>query len=356
MADPTASLPALDVSQHTVPLEQVYFDTFDGGSVRLSEANEPLIARLRDAIPPIDAPRYETAAMGDWLDGADLVLGFVTEAGDAYAYPHKILNFHEIVNEEFDGIPVLISYCPLCRSGVVYDRRLEGRTLSFGNTSALYESDLVMFDRETNSYWWQVAGRAIVGALSGSRLTPLPSSTATWDEWKRLHPETLVLSRDTGYGRNYERDPFTRLGEFLDSGGEPFPISDNSRDDRLAPSAPVLGVIIGSEQRASPLAQLGDAVVNDVVGDRSIVILSRAAGPAGSAFVAESEGMALTFTHRDGRYFDEETGSEWDAGGRALSGPLAGARLEPVPTRATFWFAMVGAFPDARLYEPRSGG
>ena len=166
VADPTASLPALDVSQHTVPLEQVYFDTFDGGSVRLSEANEPLIARLRDAIPPIDAPRYETAAMGDWLDGADLVLGFVTEAGDAYAYPHKILNFHEIVNEEFDGIPVLISYCPLCRSGVVYDRRLEGRTLSFGNTSALYESDLVMFDRETNSYWWQVAGRAIVGALS----------------------------------------------------------------------------------------------------------------------------------------------------------------------------------------------
>lgn len=111
-------------------------------------------------------------------------------SGQAYAYPHKILNFHELVNDAIDGIPLLVSYCPLCGSGVVFDRRLGGRTLRFGNTSALYDSDLVMFDWETNSYWWQVAGEAIVGTLSGETLKVLASTTTQWSTWKSLHPHT----------------------------------------------------------------------------------------------------------------------------------------------------------------------
>ncbi|MFA9565117.1 MAG: DUF3179 domain-containing (seleno)protein, partial [Acidimicrobiales bacterium] len=152
------------------------FDTFDGGSTPpLPESTPELRSRLLDAIPPIDAPTYGDATSGDWLEPDDLVLGYEA-GGQPYAYPFKILNFHEVVNDRLDGLPVLISYCPLCGSGIVYDRRVDGRVLSFGNTSALYESDLVMVDRATGSYWWQVAGEAIVGPLTGTELTALPST------------------------------------------------------------------------------------------------------------------------------------------------------------------------------------
>jgi len=142
--------PDVDLSLHSVPLDEVYFDTFDGGSVPLSDSTPELRERLLDVIPPIDRPVYGDVGAGDWLDQSDLVLGYVS-GGQAYAYPFKILNFHEIVNDDLDGLPVLISYCPLCRSAIVYDRRVGGDVLSFGNTSALYESDLVMVDRSTGS-------------------------------------------------------------------------------------------------------------------------------------------------------------------------------------------------------------
>ena len=177
--------------------------------------------QLRDAISPFYEGVYDPAAEGDWLEAGDLVLGYVAPSGQAYAYPHKILNFHELVNDEIDGIPVLVSYCPLCGSGVVFDRRLGGRMLRFGNTSALYGSDLVMFDWETNSYWWQVAGEAIVGTLSGETLTVLASTTAQWSTWKSLHPETLVLTRNTGFNRNYSFDPFADYALQLSFGGPP---------------------------------------------------------------------------------------------------------------------------------------
>jgi hypothetical protein len=343
------TLPPLNVDRHVVPLEQIYFDTFGGRPVPLSEASEQLIERLRDAIPPIDRPRYGGAEAADWLDEDDLVLGYVAGDGGPYAYPLKILNYHEIVNEEFDGLPVLISYCPLCRSGIVYDRRLGERALTFGNTSALYESDLVMYDRETNSYWWQVAGLAIVGELAGQRLEPLPSTTMPWGEWRRLHPDTRVLTRETGYDRPYERDPFQGLPEILDSGRTPFPTSDATRDGRLPPSEVVLGVEVGDSQAVYPLGQLGDAAVNDTVSGTRIVVFSSASGPAGAAFLTQAEGRALTFDHgRDG-YRDRESGSTWDLSGRAIAGPLEGTQLTPLATRITFWYAYVAAFPSAEL-------
>jgi hypothetical protein len=350
---PTGELPPLDRSRAIVPLEEVLFDTFDGGAVPLADAGEALIERLRDAIPPIAEPRYEdAAAAAGWLGPDDLVLGYVTASGRAYAYPVRILNFHEIVNEQLDGVPLLISYCPLCRSGVVYDRRLEGETLTFGNTSALFESDLVMYDHQTNSYWWQVAGRSIVGTLAGQSLTPLPSQTARWEAWREQHPETLVLSRETGFARGYGRDPFTGLGEIVSQGVTAFPTSERSRDPRLPPAEEVLGVVVEGAHRVYPLRLLGDAAVHDEVGGRRIVVFARAAGPDGSAYFAEADGRELTFRLVDGEFADEETGSVWDLGGLAVSGPLAGTRLAAPPSRYSFWFAYVGAFPDAEVFVP----
>lgn len=339
--------PDVDVSAHSVPLEEIYFDTFDGGAVPLSESTPELRARLLDAIPPIDDPVYEDASGGDWLNPSDPVLGYVA-GGQAYAYPFKILNFHEIVNDTLDGVPVLVSYCPLCRSAIVYDRRVDGELLSFGNTSALYESDMVMVDRQTGSYWWQVAGSAIVGPLTGAELTPLPASVATWEDWKTDHPGTLILIRDTGYQRPYDRDPFADYPTRIDSGQFPFPVSDTARDDRLSPSALVVGLEIDGEARAYHVDGLTDPI-NDELGGEPIVVLPTDGGAG--VFSAIVDGERLHFESEGGTFIDTATRSTWSASGSAVSGPLQGKILEPVGARTTFWFALVAAFPDVELHR-----
>lgn len=341
-----------DTDPHSVRLADIHFDDFAGGSVPLGEITEEELLSLRDRIPPIDSPVYGPAATGDWLAPDDLILGYEAVDGQAYAYPAKILNFHEIVNDDLGGEPVLVSYCPLCRSGIVYDRRVDGQLLSFGNTSALYQSDLVMYDRETLSYWFQVGGDAIVGELTGARLTALPSLSTTWQAWLDLHPGTLVLSRDTGFERPYERDPFVGYEDIIDAGGFPFPVTDAAEDDRLPPSTLVVGVELNGEARAYPVVDLGDAVTNDRLGGERIVVFSDAKARTASVYRANADGRALTFELGAGRYVDRETESEWSLGGEALSGPLAGERLEPLPVRTTFWFAYVAAFPEAEVYEP----
>lgn len=333
------------MTKHAVPLDEIYFDTFDGNSVSLSESTPELRERLLDAIPPIDEPKYGEVAEGDWLQANDPVLGYV--AGDqAYAYPFKIMNFHEIVNDVLGGVPVLVSYCPLCRSAIVYDRQIDDQVLSFGNTSALYESDMVMVDRNTGSYWWQVPGRAIVGPLTGTQLTVLPSRVATWSDWVEDHPDTLVLTRDTGFGIDYDRDPFASFDEYLDSGQFAFPVGDDARDPRLPPSALVVGVSLNGTTHAYPV-EGAEEPINDVVSGNPIVVLPGSDGA--SVYSATVDGEVLEFDLRDGDFVDVSTGSVWSADGKAVSGALAGTSLEPVPSRTTFWFAMVGAFPDLTL-------
>lgn len=350
-------VPDVDTSKHSVPLEQVYFDTFRpvNRAVPLSRASADLILQLRDAIPPIHNPRYEAAGDAVWLNDEDAVIGYAV--GDqAWAYPIRILNFHEIVNDNLAGEEVLISYCPLCYSGIVYSRELGDRTLTFGNTSALYESDMVMLDYETGSYWWQVAGEAIVGNLTGERLTVLPSRTTTWGRWKELYPQTLVLSRDTGFPRNYDRDPFSGYAEIVNSGRFAFPVSEAGQDPRLAPATEVLAVKVGDEARAYPLAALGYAASADTVGGLEIVVFTDPEVPAGVAFEPVARGQSLTLVVQDGRFVDQETGSTWDLAGRAIAGPLQGEQLPPVPARTSYWFAIIAAEPDITVYQPSTAG
>ena len=341
-------IPDVDLSRASVPLDQVLFDTFDGRFVPLSEATNELVQSLRDAIPPIDEPTYGGLDAGEWLEPTDLILGYESK-GSAYAYPIKILDLHEIVNDEIDGIPVLISYCPLCRSGIVYDRRVDGTVLDFGNTSALHESDLVMLDRQTGSFWWQVAGEAIVGTLTGARLTPLPSRVDTWEGWRERHPNTLVLEPPGGSPERYSSDRFAAYERRLDGGRFAFPVT--RLDDRLPASELVIGIEAGSAAKAYPIETLGFAAINDTVDGTDLVVLSN--GTAGGAVYRRSiDGEALIFEAVDGAYLDAGTQSIWDLAGRAVAGPLQGAQLDALPSRTTFWFAYAGAFPHAEVYEP----
>lgn len=296
-------------------LDDIIFDTFDGGAVRLPDATDELRARVLDRIPPIDQPVYGGIEAGSWLQPDDLVVGYLD--GDvARAYPIKILNYHEIVNDEIGGVPVLVSYCPLCRSAIVYDRRVGQDELTFSNTGALHESDLVMVDRQTGSYWWQVLGSAIVGPLTETELATLPSEMATWGDWTARYPETLVLTRETGFARDYERDAFATYSESVDAGRFAFPVGESANDPRLLPSELVVVVQVGERVAAYAVEQSEDAFV-DMFGETRIRVTPR----DGGATVHEVE--------PDGS---------------------VGAQL---PSRTSFWFAIVGAFPDVELRSAR---
>lgn len=356
----TGPVPVLDRSQHVVPLKDILFDTF-GGSPRfipLDEASDEVIEELRDAIRPIDDPIYGSAADLPWLDEDDLVIGY-RSGGGAYAYPVNILEFHEIVNDNLGGVPVLITYCPLCFSGVVFSREVGVKVLTFGNTSALYQSDLVTYDKQTGSYWFQVGGEAVVGPLSGSRLSLLPSTTITWGEWRRLFPDSKVLTGveqtpdifgDSRYGRGLSAGFQDRInnGQFV------FPVDENKLDDRLQNGEIVLTVEIGDAVTVFPLGLIGDGVANHHVGGTPVAVFARSDDRASAVFSRELDGRTLTFEFQENgqQFVDLETGSVWDALGRATSGQLAGAELEQLNTRRSFWFSVAIAFPDVEVYLP----
>jgi hypothetical protein len=273
---PTLEPPFVDQTIHSVPLDQIVFDTFDGGAVRLNDASISTIRRLRDAIRPLYEPvQYQDVDGGDWLSDSDTVIGYVSESGP-YAYPIKFLNSRELVDDTIDGVPVLVSYCPLYGSGVVYDRRLDSVEQVFGNTSALYENDLVMFDHDTGSYWFQVGGEAIVGSLTGSKLEPLPSTTIPWGGWKDLHADTQILSREQGFAtsRNYAGDPFSSYKNRVDDLRFPFPVTEEKIDTRLPASTVTVTVRVGEHEKAYPVETMGDAIANDLIAEEPAVVFS----------------------------------------------------------------------------------
>ncbi len=321
----------------------------------MSEASDEAVESLRDAIKPIYEPKYDDVSGGDWLRVNDLVIGYASD-NEAFAYPIKMLNLHETINDFIGGQAVLITYCPLCASAVVYDRELDGEVLVFGNTSALHESDMVMYDHNTGSYWFQILGEAVVGTLTGKRMDLLPSQTIRWSEWKELYPETKVLALDQGIrtisARNpYDRDSFVGYDDRVSSGFFAFPVTETKLDDRLPFGDSVITVQVGETHKAYALSGKPDRVVNDEVEGRAVVLIGRRAGPSGSAYFSFAGNRALTFRLSDSVVEDIETESQWNDSGIAVSGPLAGTKLEPVASRTSMWFSVIGALPDLTLYD-----
>ncbi|MFQ5696978.1 MAG: DUF3179 domain-containing protein [Myxococcota bacterium] len=203
----------------------------------------------RDGIPALDHPETLPADQAPWHP-EELVLG-VEVSGDARAYPIAILNWHELVNDTVGGEPILISYCPLCGSGLVFDRRIDGVARSFGVSGLLYQSDLLLYDRESDSLWSQLESKAVTGPARGSRLRVLRSALVPWGTWRSRHPDTRVLSLDTGYGRDYTQSPY---GGYARSDRLYFPAH---LDRRYPPKAPTLGLrLADGTARAFPAPEI----------------------------------------------------------------------------------------------------
>ena len=316
-----------------------------------------------DGIPAIDRPRFVTPKEADrWLDPREPVLS-VSLSGDARAYPLQILLWHEIVNDAVGGKPVAVTYCPLCNSGIVFDRTINGKVYDFGTSGKLYKSDLVMYDRQTSSLWAQMEGRAIVGDLAGTTLAVLPANTLAYGDWKAFFSGGKVLSRETGHSRDYGRNPYDSYDApqsrpFLFSG----PV-----DRRLPPKERVVGVSVGGVARAYPFSLLAKkTVVHDVLDrerlvvffrsgtlsalDRSLITASRDVGTT-VVFSAVVAGRPLTFEPDPAGFRDRETGSFWTFLGLAVQGALAGRSLRRVPHVDAFWFAWAAFHPSTSVFE-----
>ncbi len=348
----TAQQPAgwgTDFSRHTVPLEEIV----SGGPPK-------------DGIPALDRPRFVSVAAADgWLSPREPVVVLV-EATEAKAYPLQILIWHEIVNDVVGGRPVAVTYCPLCNTALAFDRRLDGSLLDFGTTGRLRHSDLVMYDRQTESWWQQATGEGIVGRFAGWELEFVSAPLVSWKTFKSAHPSGLVLSRETGFDRPYGENPYARYDEPTGS-----PISrffPGKADPRLPAMERVVAVSLAGEEVAYSFRGLRQRpAVNDVVGgvpvavfwmpgtssalDDSSISQGRDVGSTG-VFDRRLGDRVLEFEPgRDGRFHDKMTGSEFDLFGRAASGPLEGQMLKPIPHGNHFWFAWGVFKPGTRIVD-----
>jgi hypothetical protein len=353
-------------------LQDFYYDQFTGTQfwqTDFCQAADGVWADIAhggpppDGITPIDDPTFDTVATAaEWLADQSPVIAVELD-GAARAYPLAILTRHEIVNDDLSGIPIAVTFCPLCNSAIVFDRNVGEDVLRFGVSGFLRNSDLIMWDNLTQSWWQQLTGEGIVGDYTGTQLAILPSQVVGFGAFAAQHPDGEVLSPGE---RSYGTNPYVEYDS-----GSPFGafIGADNIDDRLPAMSRVLAGVIGGEPIAYPFRVLnGVQVINDTVGDLPVAAFwqpgavsaldmarideSRDVGMA-ALFSREVDGQTLTFrVDEDGTLRDEETGSTWNIFGEAIDGDLAGTQLTQQLAAPHFWFAWAAFQPDTAIYEP----
>ncbi len=272
----------------------------------------------KDGIPAIDEPVFISAKQADFLLDDSRVLGLEIN-GVAKAYPINILNYHEIVNDYFtassdsspskNSLAVVITYCPLCGSGMAYSSTINGKNTTFGVSGLLYNSDVLLYDRETESLWSQLLSKAISGPLKGSELKMLPLNHTTWQAWKNEHSDTLVLSEKTGYRRDYSQTPYSGYDK---SKSLYFPVSPLNRD--YHPKEYVIGLKILGETKAYPFAEL-----------------SKVESPYHETFAGQELTIIFDSKNRSGKILDEDN--------------------QEIPTTMSFWFAWMAFYPESDVFK-----
>ncbi|MBI2285332.1 DUF3179 domain-containing protein [Candidatus Saccharibacteria bacterium] len=283
-----------DGVKHSIPLDEV----IDGGPAK-------------DGIPPIDNPKFIPSGKADFITDDEPGIAISIDGVNRF-YPYQILVWHEIVNDRINGKKVLVTYCPLCLSGIVFDPVVDGERVEFGTSGKLWQSNLLMYDRKTESLWSQILGEAVVGERTGDKLNIIPSDIVKFGKWRQLHPDGAVLSRDTGFSRSYGVDPY---GDYYTSDGTLFGIKN--KDSRLGEKEFVLGLLIGGKAKAfrvESVKKVGRLEDNF----------------AGKQILVEYQQDVDTV-----RLFE-----------KTPDGSLV--RLNPFPA---FWFSWAAAHPDTELYK-----
>ncbi len=320
----------------------------------------------RDGIPSVDNPQFILVDEArSWLQDNEPVIAIELD-GISRAYPIQILTWHEIVNDTIGETPIIVTFCPLCNSAIVFDRRVSGETFEFGTSGLLRNSDLIMYDRTTESLWQQFTGEAIVGDMVGQQLTFLPSALVSFADFATAYPQGEVLSRETGFGESYaQRYGFNPYAGYDTVGRNPF-LFDGELDGRLQAVERVVTISFEDIDIAYPLRVLSQvSVINDSPNGHDLVVfhtegtasalntevisLGNDVGATG-VFEPFVNGEKLNFITEDSLIMDEQTGSIWNILGQAVDGPLTGSQLTPIVHGDHFWFSWAAFKPDTIIY------
>lgn len=298
----------------------------------------------KDGIPSIDDPVFVNVQESNFMSDSDTVIGLEIN-GETKAYPIFILVWHEIVNDRVGGIPIAVTYCPLCYTNQVFERIIDGQEVEFGTSGKLYNSNLLMYDRLTESYWSQALGIAVKGELSGYQLNLIPFDVITWKDWKSLHPETLVLTTDTGYIRSYATDPY---GNYYTEPRIMFPVEHN--DERMHPKEIILGFNQDGIYKAYKQKDIeSEKLINDSIGKTPVLLVSLFSQNA-RAFERTIDDQVLDFAYINNRIIDLQTNSEWNYHGISISGEFKGKQLVRMPIEPGFWFEWVAFHPETLVF------
>jgi len=298
----------------------------------------------KDGIPSIDSPVFVDIQGSHFMSDSDTVIGLEIN-GEAKAYPIFILVWHEIVNDKVGGTPVSVTYCPLCYTNQVFERVIDGQEVEFGTSGKLYNSNLLMYDRFTESYWSQALGMAVKGELTGYQLNLIPFDVITWGDWKTLHPDTLVLTTDTGHIRSYATDPY---GNYYTEPRIMFPVEHS--DDRMHPKEIIIGFNQDNIYKAYKQKDIeSNVIINDSIGNTPVMLVSLFSENS-RVFNRTINDKVLDFVYLDGKIFDILTNSEWNYDGLSVSGQYEGEQLERMPIEPGFWFEWVAFHPETLVY------
>lgn len=342
-----------DTSRHLVPLSEF---------TALMQA---------DGIPPIDAPKFwdKTKASQQYFEHEPVIS--VEINGKAKAYPLSVLMYHEIVNDELGGEPISATYCPLCNAAIVFNRRLEFDAdkylLDFGVSGMLRNSDLVMWDRQTESWWQQFTGDAQVGKLMGAQLTSIPSMLISLKEFFENYPEGLVLSTETGYSNEYGTNPYTGYDNLENAKPRLF---NAEVDPRLPAMERVIDVNVNMKYKIYPMSIISEIrVINDIFEDEPVVLFytSKTVSVLDEKKIEESKqigsvtvfsprlnGNILTFKYAEEGFTDEQSGSTWNITGKCTNGIYIGSELRPIIHGNHFAFSWFAFHQECKIYGEKN--
>jgi hypothetical protein len=309
-------------------------------------------------VVPLNDPEWRATAQAGHMTPDDPVLGFSFH-GKSWALPWWIMKNHHLANLTLDGRPVLIAFCEACSSGIALDPVVDGRRLTF-HLAGMYNGSILLADDKTKSYWTPFTGEALEGPLKGAKLKQMELVQCRWSEWNQLHPQGLVAygpeQLRKGHGAHFT--PGSPDPGFLRLLVKPL-------DKRLPFNDPILGVSIGGQARAYPIAALntgpgGDktnVVLNDTVGKDDIVILHRRGSWLTTAFNRRLRDKTLQFlVDNDDRFTDSTYHSHWNYEGEAIDGPVAGRKLASVASRVEEWYIWAAFSPRTSIYGSTTQG
>jgi hypothetical protein len=303
----------------------------------------------KDGIPAIDNPDFISPSAVNYLSDDDLVLGFA-DGDDVRAYPHPILDWHEIINDETANHSVAVIYCPLTGTGMGWDREIDGKLTTFGVSGLLYNSNIIPYDRATDSNWSQLLLKSVNGKHAGKEAKTYSLVETSWKTWKAMYPNSKVVSTKTGYNRNYGRYPY---GAYKTSSNLLFSVSNS--DPRLQAKERVLAVITDGDAKAFQFGRLegnNNLFYNTFRNVELVISGNKNANLMVAYNRVLADGTELDFQYLENQLpalMKDTEGTTWDVFGHGIDGPRKGQQLETIPQMMGYWFAFAAFYPEIEI-------